>query len=77
MVPPVACVAADESRNVLLGAAVEHLTESEEVLLANAQRKLPDGVAEGLGEVPLKVAEGVDAVGIDVKPGDDVLIGPD
>ena len=56
LVPPVACVAADEPRNVLRGAAVEHLAEGEEVLLADAQRELPDGVAEGLGEVPLEVA---------------------
>ena len=62
-------------RDLLL--AVGDFSEGEEVLLADAEREFPDGVAEGTGEVSLDMFQRVDAVPVDVELGDDVLVGGD
>ena len=62
-------------RDLLL--AVGDFPEGEEVLLADAQREFPDGVAEGTGELSFDMFQRVDAVPVDVELGDDVLVGGD
>ncbi len=54
--------------------AVGDLTEREEVLLANAEGKLADGVAEHLHCVRGEVFDRVDAEAIDIVLGDQVLV---
>ena len=70
-------VAADEPGDVLLGVPVEDFAVGEEVLLADGQGELADGIAEQSGQIALQVAQGVDAEPVDVEPGDDVLVGLD
>ena len=53
---------------------VQDFPEGEEVLLANAERELTNGVAERQGELAFDVFERVDAEAVDVELRDDVLV---
>ena len=70
-------VSADESRDVRLHVAVQHLAKGEKVFLADAQGELAYGIAEELRQVALQIPERVNSETVDVIAGDDILIRPD
>ncbi len=68
-------VLANELRDFPL--VVEYLSVGEEILLANAESEFPHGVAEGAREVALDELQRIDAESVNVKLGDQKLVGAD
>src|SRR5580704_9821779 len=70
----VICAASNKTRNILLCPAVENLSISEKILLANAQCKFSDRVAEHSRQVAFQVTQRINAKPVNVVSSDHILV---
>src|SRR5215470_12152585 len=59
--------AANEGRDLLFCVGHKNLPEGEEVLLADTERELPNGVAEQKRQTVFEIPQRVDAEGVDIE----------